>query len=286
MGGLDLPLLPSDTVVGADGATHGWFWVVHGILGLPSTITVTFTDGGQKSVASDVLEVVQVGGSGVDHDTAAPGLVTSNVITVSLASPGSGDSELAFLYVNGDSAGDPGWTTPGIATLSGSVIHSPSGTAGYGALVAYAAQALASATTRKSCPPATGTATSASRPTSYPELGGARRLATLTVPASARSSGDRALPCGGRGRKFDSCRAHGSPSHCWGQRGVEGLRFVSCSRPSARPLPTSRARHKLDARTHHELGSTHRDCGTQLTSPARSPDQLPHKLVTRPVAKD
>ncbi len=27
---------------------------------------------------------------------------------------------------------------------------------------------------------------------------------------SARSSGDRALPCGGRGRMFESCRAHGS----------------------------------------------------------------------------
>ena len=27
-------------------------------------------------------------------------------------------------------------------------------------------------------------------------------------PQSARSSGDRALPCGGRGRKFESCRAH------------------------------------------------------------------------------
>ena len=26
----------------------------------------------------------------------------------------------------------------------------------------------------------------------------------------ARSSGDRALPCGGRGRKFESCRAHGA----------------------------------------------------------------------------
>jgi hypothetical protein len=25
---------------------------------------------------------------------------------------------------------------------------------------------------------------------------------------SARSSGDRALPCGGRGRMFESCRAH------------------------------------------------------------------------------
>src|SRR5262245_7059371 len=27
-------------------------------------------------------------------------------------------------------------------------------------------------------------------------------------PPSARSSGDRALPCGGRGRMFESCRAH------------------------------------------------------------------------------
>ena len=36
--------------------------------------------------------------------------------------------------------------------------------------------------------------------------------ATLTAPR-ARSSGDRALPCGGRGRTFESCRAHsrGSP---------------------------------------------------------------------------
>ena len=31
--------------------------------------------------------------------------------------------------------------------------------------------------------------------------------ATLTA-SRARSSGDRALPCGGRGRKFESCRAH------------------------------------------------------------------------------
>ena len=30
----------------------------------------------------------------------------------------------------------------------------------------------------------------------------------------ARSSGDRALPCGGRGRKFESCRAHDSTKPC------------------------------------------------------------------------
>ena len=43
----------------------------------------------------------------------------------------------------------------------------------------------------------------------------ARDTATLASPR-ARSSGDRALPCGGRGRKFESCRAHkgrgGAPS--------------------------------------------------------------------------
>ncbi len=31
-----------------------------------------------------------------------------------------------------------------------------------------------------------------------------------TPQSRARSSGDRALPCGGRGRTFESCRAHGS----------------------------------------------------------------------------
>ena len=32
---------------------------------------------------------------------------------------------------------------------------------------------------------------------------------SYTLPPRARSSGDRALPCGGRGRTFESCRAHG-----------------------------------------------------------------------------
>ena len=55
-------------------------------------------------------------------------------------------------YTDGDIAGDPGWITPGIATLSGSVLHSADGTTGYGALLAYAPQALASATTKKKLP--------------------------------------------------------------------------------------------------------------------------------------
>jgi hypothetical protein len=152
-GSLDVPLAPLDSAVGADDATHGWVWVVHGTAGgLPSTITVTFTSPNSKSVASDVLEVVQIGGSGVSHDTAGPGLVSSSAATLGLASPGVGDSELGLLYVDGDIAGDPGWITPGIATLSGSLLHSPNGTTGFGALMAYAPQALASATTNSKLP--------------------------------------------------------------------------------------------------------------------------------------
>jgi hypothetical protein len=149
LGSLDLPSAPVDGAVGSDGATHGWIWVVHGEPGgLPSTITVTFTNPNSKFVASDMLEVVQLGGSGIGADTAGSGLVSSRAATVTLANPGVGASELAFLYVNGDVPADPGWTSSGIATLSGSMLHSAAGTAGYGALVAYAPQALPSATTR------------------------------------------------------------------------------------------------------------------------------------------
>src|SRR3954463_16230961 len=35
-----------------------------------------------------------------------------------------------------------------------------------------------------------------------------RSRGSYTGRPGARSSGDRALPCGGRGRKFESCRAH------------------------------------------------------------------------------
>jgi hypothetical protein len=156
-GSLDLPSAPTDGAIGADGVTRGWVWVVHGILGgLPSTVTVTFANPNSKTVASDVLEVVQVGGSGIDHDTAGNGLVSSSAATVSLTSPGLNDSELAFLYVNGDIASDPGWTTSGIATLSGSLLHSPDGTSGFGALIGYAPQAISSATTNSKFPAKNG----------------------------------------------------------------------------------------------------------------------------------
>jgi hypothetical protein len=156
-GDLDVPAGPLDATVGADGDTHGWVWAVHGLPGgSASTITVTFTRPSSKLVASDVLEVAQVGGSGIDHDTAAAGLITSSRATVALTSPGASDSELALLYVNGDVAEDPGWTPAGMATLSGSLLHSPNGTTGYGALLADAPQALASATTKKGMPAKNG----------------------------------------------------------------------------------------------------------------------------------
>ena len=66
-----------------------------------------------------------------------------------------------------------------------------------------------------------------------------RRAATLTGP-SARSSGDRALPCGGRGRTFESCRAHlmrGS------QPGWPSLRYRPC-RWSLPGLPRRRPRRR------------------------------------------
>ena len=156
-GDLDQPAGPLDATVGSDGATHGWVWAVHGLPGgLSSTITVTFTRQSSKFVASDVLEVAQVGGSGIDHDTAAAGLIASSAATVALTSPGASDSELALLYINGDTAHDPGWTTPGMATVSGSLLHSPDGTTGYGALLAYAPQALVSATTKRGMPARNG----------------------------------------------------------------------------------------------------------------------------------
>jgi hypothetical protein len=113
---------------------------------------VTFARPNSKSVASDVLEVAQIAGSGVDHDTAQPGLISSSAATLALTNPLAGDSELGLLYVDGDIAGDPGWATPGVATLSGSLLHSPNGTTGFGALMAYAPQALVSATTNGKLP--------------------------------------------------------------------------------------------------------------------------------------
>ena len=46
---------------------------------------------------------------------------------------------------------------------------------------------------------------------------GERSPRPLHCPQGARSSGDRALPCGGRGRMFESCRAHPRVPHGSGE---------------------------------------------------------------------
>ena len=151
--------LPVTSAVSADGSTYGWAWEVHGTGTGGSSISVSFTQPNSQPTQSDVMQVVQVAGSSpwyVGSGTATAGSVTSSSASVTLASPSAGDSEAAFLYVNGDTAGDPGWATPGIATMSGSVMHQPDGTKGFGTLVAYAPQALASATTRAKLPAKNG----------------------------------------------------------------------------------------------------------------------------------
>ena len=57
-------------------------------------------------------------------------------------------------------------------------------------------------------PRASPSATSGERSTTTRSSRSAARPRGYTWPPRARSSGDRALPCGGRGRKFESCRAH------------------------------------------------------------------------------
>ena len=75
--------------------------------------------------------------------------------------------------------------------------------------------------------------------------------ATLAVP-SARSSGDRALPCGGRGRMFESCRAHFSArfaAHSCCRNGEPAVHGRG-SRPSSVSPPASRSRGATGTEIH------------------------------------
>ena len=85
-----------------------------------------------------------------------------------------------------------------------------------------------------------------------PRRGARRRRARWSQAAApgytdsprARSSGDRALPCGGRGRKFESCRAHPSvsPGESRASAGPPPSAFTGRrSRSSSSPQSTSRA---------------------------------------------
>ena len=70
----------------------------------------------------------------------------------------------------------------------------------------------------------------------------------------ARSSGDRALPCGGRGRTFESCRAHFAMP-AYGQCGRARLLALE-----AAPVATARRREDVD--DDRALGPARTSCGT------------------------
>ena len=151
--------LPVNSVTGVDGITYAWAFEVQGTGTTPSTLTASFLDGDSKAPdkPSDVMEVVQVGGSSpwyVGNGTANNATLTSaQSSTVPLASPSVGHSEIAFLYLNGDIGGhEPGWVTAGISTMTGSYFHHGGADDGFGALVAYAPQAVGSATTQQRFP--------------------------------------------------------------------------------------------------------------------------------------
>jgi hypothetical protein len=140
----------------AGAVMYGWVWQVTAQGASPSSLAVSFLNSNLKKTNADVIEVVQVNSSQfppyVGAGTSVPAasaVVSGRAVTAQLASPSSTHSEVSFVYVDGDTAGDPGWATPGMSTFASSVRHQPNGTDGFGALVGYAPNALSSATTGK-----------------------------------------------------------------------------------------------------------------------------------------
>jgi hypothetical protein len=139
--------------------TYGWVWEVDGTGSSSSSVTVSFTKPNSKTSASDVMDIVQVVSSSspayVGTGTIYPNpKVAGHTLTSTLTGPSVGDAEVSFLYVNSFfNTVDPGWKTAGIATMSGSYLTGGSGGTGFGALVAYAPQALSTATTNKGTGP-------------------------------------------------------------------------------------------------------------------------------------
>ena len=72
-----------------------------------------------------------------------------------------------------------------------------------------------------------------------------------TWPLRARSSGDRALPCGGRGRKFESCRAHSRRKSTACRRS----QFSSRRLASVRLRKSGQAEPDLTAKDQRPLGT-------------------------------
>ena len=92
------------------GSVYGWLWQVQA-RGRRPTITATFlnpsatvVNGNPRDHGNDVIEVVGITGSGYTQPSALAGTIANQSATVTLANPVPGDSEVAFLYVNGDLA--------------------------------------------------------------------------------------------------------------------------------------------------------------------------------------
>jgi hypothetical protein len=142
------------SVAGGGALNYGWVWEVDGTGGNTSSLTADFANPNAKSAGADVMQVVQVNSGTyppyVGNGTVVPpgsALVSNHSATVTLTSPSFFDSEVSFLYVDSDIGGsDPGWSTAGISTFSGSFLHA-AGANGYGSIVGYAPNALSSATT-------------------------------------------------------------------------------------------------------------------------------------------
>ena len=154
-----LSVVGAPLAVSGVGSVYGWLWQVQATGASSSTITATFlnpsasvVNGHPRDHGNDVIEVVGITGSGYTQPSALAGTIANQSATVTLASPVPGDSELAFLYVNGDLGGDPQWTTSSIVTLAGSFMHSGGADDGFGATVGYAATAIPSATTKNGIP--------------------------------------------------------------------------------------------------------------------------------------
>jgi len=138
---------------------YGWVWEVDGTGTSSSSLTVAFTKANSKVIASDVMYVVQVSSSSsppyVGTGTIFPNAkVAGHTVTAKLTTPSPLDAQVSFLYIGSFfAAQDPGWSTLGIATMNGSYLTGGSGGTGFGALIGYAPQALASATTNKGTGP-------------------------------------------------------------------------------------------------------------------------------------
>jgi putative cell wall-binding protein len=148
---------------GTKGYTYEWAWYLSGSgTTTPySTVGVIFGHASSKTTNADMVEVLRIAGTSstppyatVTAETGSTGSGGHATLTVGTVT--TGDSELAFVYTNGDIGGAaPGWTPPAgsaMTTLTGSFSHTPGPTTGWGTTVGYDAQSVSTATTKSAFP--------------------------------------------------------------------------------------------------------------------------------------